>query len=433
MLDFIREKVRSLENSIIKTRRDIHKHPETAWKEFRTSALAIKKMKELGYRITMGEKAADRKAAQGLPDEETTQREIERAVLQGADPAILKEMEGLTGFWADMDFGGEGANLALRFDMDANDVTECSEACHRPANEGFSSINEGAMHACGHDAHVAIGLAVAEITAAIKNKLKGSVRFIFQPAEEGSKGALPMTKAGAADKADYIIGLHIGFQADNKESLVCGTKGFLASTKWNVKFKGVPAHAGAAPQEGRNAMLAACSAVLNLHAISRHGDGVTRINVGKLTAGEGRNVIPCEALMIMETRGYTSQLNDYMTTEAGRIIKAAAEMHGCSYEIKSEGTTKSGESSPELAELIYKTAKKIGLYTNITKIKDFGAGEDYTHMMDAVLKNGGKGTYIQVGIDRAAGHHSDKFDFDESCLFPAAELLSAAIFEILKK
>lgn len=434
MLDSIKAKAKLLEETVIKTRRDLHKHPEAGWTEFRTASFAIQKMKSLGYTITMGEKAVKKSEMMGVPKPDELKKHQERAIAQGADTALVKAMEGgLTGFWADMKFTGDGPTLALRFDMDSNDANECEDASHRPFKEGFSSINKGAMHACGHDAHVSIGIAVAEIIASMKDKLKGSIRFIFQPAEEGLRGAGPMVAAGAVDGIDYIIGMHIGFQAGKKGDLVCGAKGFLASTKWDVNFKGMAAHAGAAPQEGKNALLASCVAALNLHAISRHGDGVTRINVGKLVAGEGRNVVPPNALLVMETRGVTSELNEYMVKESGRIIKASAEMYDCEYDISVQGGTRSGESSPEMIEMVAEAAKSVPFYTNIQKLKDFGAGEDYAHMMSVVQEKGGKGTYIQVGIDKKAGHHNNKFDFDESGLLPAVELAAISVYNLLKK
>jgi len=341
---------------------------------------------------------------------------------------------GLTGMWADLQCGGgPGPRFALRCDLDSNDAVECELPAHRPFKEGFASVNRGVMHACGHDGHVAVALAVAEILAGMKDQLKGSIRLIFQPAEEGVRGAGPMVAAGCCKDVDLIVGLHIGFQAAKKGDIVCGAKGFLATTKWDVRITGKSAHAGAAPQEGRNALLAACAATTNLHAIARNGEGVTRITVGKLEGGQGRNVIPPNAFMALETRGETSALDDYMTTEAARIIKAAVEMWGCTYEVEVMGGTKSGASSPEMVAVVKKLAETMPVFTNIVEIADFGASEDYSHMMTVVQENGGQGTYIQVGTNRTAGHHNDRFDFEEDDLIPAAEILLRVIEAYLKK
>lgn len=434
MFDFIKAKAKELEQKIVERRRDLHKYAEAGWTEFRTAAVAIKTLQDLGYTIKMGEEAVRKSEMMGVPSADELKKHQERAVAQGADSELVNKMDGgLTGFTAEMKFSDGGPVLGFRVDMDSNDAFESKENDHRPFKEGFASVNDGAMHACGHDAHVAVGLAVAEIVAGMKDKLKGSIRFIFQPAEEGLRGAGPMVAAGVTKGLDYIIGMHVGFQADKAGTVVCGAKGFLASTKWDVTITGKSAHAGAAPQEGKNALLAGAVASLNLHAISRHGDGVTRINVGKMVAGEGRNVVPPNALLVMETRGVTSELNDYMVEESGRIIKASCDMYGCTYSIETTGGTQSGESSPEMIDIVQEVAKTIPYYTNIVKLKDFGAGEDFAHMMSDVQKNGGIGTYVQVGIDRTAGHHNNKFDMDESGLIPAAELMAGVVYKVLAK
>lgn len=289
----LQAKLQELIPGLVAVRRDLHKYPESAWTEFRTASMCIKKMQELGYAITMGEDAVKRDAMMGVPAADVLKGHMERAVAQGADAELVAKMEGgLTGFWADMDFGGEGPFLAVRFDMDCNDVSECDAADHRPNMEGYASVNKGAMHACGHDAHVAIALALAELVASMRDQFTGKIRFIFQPAEEGVRGAMPMEKAGAVEGVDQIFGMHIGFQANKLGKVICGTKNFLATTKADITFTGVPAHAGNAPEEGKNALLAAATALLNMHAIPRSGKGDTRITVGKLIGGEGRNVIP---------------------------------------------------------------------------------------------------------------------------------------------
>ncbi|GHV51336.1 peptidase M20 [Deltaproteobacteria bacterium] len=434
MDDVIHKKVQELKSFIINTRRDLHKHPESGWTEFRTAGIVVKRLRELGYTITMGKDAVSKMDMMGVPSAEALKQHQERAIRQGAEPGLVALMDGgLTGLWADMQCGGgDGPCFGLRFDLDSNDVGECVLPGHRPYAAGFSSINKGAMHACGHDGHVAVGLAVAEILAEMKDTLKGSIRIIFQPAEEGVRGASPMIAAGCCNGINYIVGVHIGFQAAHKGDIVCGAKGFLATTKWDVHITGKSAHAGAAPQEGKNALLAACAATTNLHAISRHGQGVTRITVGRLEGGQGRNVIPPSAFMALETRGENNELDDYMSTEAARIIKSAVDMWGCTYELEVMGGTKSGASSPEMASKVKALAETMPAFTNIMEIEDFGASEDFSHMMSVVQQNGGQGTYIQVGTNRTAGHHNDHFDFDEEDLLPAAEIVLRTVNSYLR-
>ena len=284
-------------------RRDFHAHPEAGWTEFRTAALIIRRLRELGYTIRMGEAACASDRRMGVPSSAALAAARERALEHGADAELVVGMgDGYTGFWADLDCG-PGPVTAFRFDMDCNEVAECAEESHRPVREGFASRWPGLMHACGHDGHAAVGLGLAEVLVSIRRHLRGRIRLIFQPAEEGARGALPMSEAGAVDGVDVLFGFHIGFKAEGPGTLICGTQGFLATTKRDVLFSGVPAHAGAAPEEGKDALLAACSAVVNLHAISRNGKGGTRIAVGRLEGGEARNVIPASARLFMETRG----------------------------------------------------------------------------------------------------------------------------------
>ncbi len=426
-------KVKEIHPKLTTWRRDIHKHPETGWTEFRTAALAITHLQQLGYTITMGEQAVSKAHMMGVPSADELAKHQERAIAQGADPALVAKMDGgLTGFWADL-YCSEGPMLCLRFDMDSNDANEATDPEHRPVKEGYASVNPGAMHACGHDGHVAVGLALAEIVATCKDTLKGTVRFLFEPGEEGSRGAGPMAEAGAVNGVDMILGFHIGFQADTPGTIVCGTKDFLATTKSDVTFHGVSAHAGAAPEEGKNALLAACAATLNMHAIARSGKGDTRITVGKLVGGEGRNVIPPKATLYMETRGISSDLNEYMDAETKRIIKAAADMWGCTYTIETVGGTKSGTSSPELAARVADIAREMGCFDTIVEMKNFGATEDFSHLMTLVQEQGGIGTYMQIGAKLNAGHHNSYFDFDEDCLGRSLEVLAKCVWELSGK
>ena len=406
MIEKIKELASKLEDKTIAYRKDLHHFPEPRWREFRTSSIAIKKMQELGYTITMGSDAISKEYMMSVPDENTLKQAQINAVNNGADKELVEKMTGgFTGFWADMKFSDDETFLALRFDMDSNIITESSDNTHIPFKENFSSCNHNAMHACGHDGHVAIGLTIAE----------------------------PMVKAGACNNITHILGLHIGFQAENASTIICGTYGFLASTKLNVEYTGKPSHAGAYPEEGKNALIAACNACLNLQAISRNSKGATRINVGVLNSGDARNIIPANAHLELETRGINTELNQYMEDNAIRIINASALMADCEVVIEKHGSSMSGCSSKEMIAIIKEAAKNIEEYKTIIEEKDFGAGEDFTYMLAEVQKNGGIGSYIQAGVNRYAPHHNNKFNFDNEGLRPAVEVCSIAAYNILKK
>lgn len=433
MTDTLKKMVREIEPLLIEYRRDFHKYPEAGWTEFRTAAKISEKLIEWGYTVKIGPDAVSKKDMLGVPDEEVLKKHMERAVKQGANPEIVKLMEGgLTGVVAELDCG-EGPTVALRFDIDANDINEANDEKHRPYREGFSSENPSVMHACGHDGHASMGLGVAKIIAEIKEQLKGKVRLIFQPGEEGARGASAMVAAGAVDGVDYILGAHLGFQAKKNGQLICSTGKFLATTKLDVEFIGVPAHAAAAPQEGRNALLAASCAALNMHAISRHSGGSSRITVGTLNAGQGRNVIPPNAVMKMETRGETTEINEYVYKSVQDIIAGAAKMYGVEYKTKIVGATKSGESSPEMQVRVKRIAQEMGEFTEIIDYVSFGATEDYSHLMTVVQENGGVGTYMMIGTELSSGHHDFYFDFDKSALAIGVELMVRTVVDLIGK
>lgn len=425
------ELVQEIQPLLIQRRRNFHKYPEAGWTEFRTAAKIAEILLELGYTVKLGACAVSKKDMLGVPSAEKLKIYMERAVQQGANPEIVKVMEGgLTGIIAELDCG-EGPTVALRFDIDANDINEPKEEKHRPYREGFSSENPGVMHACGHDGHAAIGLGVARIIAQLKDLLKGKIRFIFQPGEEGVRGAKAMVARGAVDGVDYILGFHIGIQAIKNKQLICGTGHFLATSKLDVTFTGIPAHAGAAPEEGHNALLAAACAVLNMHAIPRHSKGISRISVGTLNAGQARNVIPPNAEMKIETRGETTEINEYMVSSVRDIIAGAAKMYGVDYEIKIVGEAISGESSREMITKVKSIAQGSGLFTEIKDYVSFGASEDFANFMTTVQEKGGQGTYMMIGSQLAGGHHDFYFDFDESTLADSVELILEIVINLM--
>ena len=167
------------------------------------------------------------------------------------------------------------------------------------------------MHACGHDGHTALGLAVARWLMEHKDELKGTFKLIYQPAEEGVRGAVAIVGSGVLDDVDIIVGSHCGGKVKLGEvGLV--HKGVLASTKFDIYFKGTPSHAGNNPHKGHSALLAASATAMMIVGIPRHGEGASRVAVGRLVAGEGRNVTPVHAYMQTEVRGETAEINDYL-------------------------------------------------------------------------------------------------------------------------
>ncbi len=415
------QQAEELKDEMVERRRDLHRHPETGWTEFRTASMIIGELKNLGYDVKFGDDVIDEKSMMGVPSEAELTDYMQRAISEGADPELVKKMAGgKTGIVATLKTDKPGKTVAFRFDMDCNDVEEERSEEHRPAKEGFASEHKKAMHACGHDGHVTIGLSAAKLLAANKARLAGTIKLIFQPAEEGVRGAFAMMNAGVVDDVDYLFGGHIGFKATTNNCLVTMTDGFLATTKLDAEFTGVSAHAGAAPEQGKNALLAAAQAAISLNTIPRHSKGSSRINVGVLNAGTGRNVVPDIAAIKLETRGATTEIDEYMVTEAKRILNACAAMYDVKVKITMAGAAPACFADKELGHEVAELIEEKCHYDEVVEYVDMGGSEDCGYFMERVQQHGGRALYMMYGTKIAAGHHNSHFDFNEDCLWKAA-------------
>ncbi len=436
----------SLAAQVIAFRRDIHKYPELGWQEYRTASKIIELFQSLGYEVCLGEQAVQDTARLTPPTQEQCAREKARAIIQGANPALVERMgHGLTGLWVDIPLGkgkrgeNKGPLVALRFDMDANELKESAQKTHVPTAAGFQSQNTVCMHACGHDGHVAMGVGLGLILHALRTQaqlynaehLCGTVRLIFQPAEEIGQGAKAMLAAGAMVDVDFLYGIHLGIQAQDPSTLICGTTDFLANTTFEVTFEGRAAHSGLAPQEGRNALLAAATAVQGMHSIARHGKGLTRVNVGQLQVQGAPNVIPSKAFLVGETRADDTDINTWMCEEAQRICQGAAHMWGCTCTFSCIGTCVNGYSDMPLAQEVFTMAQSMPCFDRVLLSEKFLASEDFTWLLQDVQQRGGQGTFIQLGVQLCGGHHTSSFDFDEAALMRGLELLARLVWQKL--
>ncbi|MGB9866421.1 MAG: amidohydrolase [Bacillota bacterium] len=414
---------------LIELRREIHRYPELGWLEFRTTDRVARVLEALGYQVLLGEKVVRREAAMGAPSQEELAQNIRRAISEGAREHVIHQMRGLTGVVGVLDTHVDGPTIAFRVDMDALPLQEAETQSHRPYREGFSSLHQGVMHACGHDGHVAVGVGLARLLAEIRAELKGKVKLIFQPAEEGVRGARAMVEAGIADDVDYFLAFHLGLTPTDQLGVVCRSKGFLSTTKIDARFLGKAAHAGVAPEQGRNALLAAATAVLNVHAIAPSSQGVTRVNVGYMEAGSGRNIVPDKAVLKLETRGATDQLNEYVRERAIQVLEASARMYGVRCELEEVGQSGSAEGDVELAVLVGKVARAVGIELIVDEA-EVGGSEDATLFMSRVQRRGGKALYYQVLTPLAADHHNNLFDFDERAIPLAVAIAGGMVREI---
>ncbi|MCM3707428.1 MULTISPECIES: M20 family metallo-hydrolase [Cytobacillus] len=420
----------NLENQLKKWRRDFHRYPEGGFLEMRTASIVASILDELGFGLKMGRQVMSADYVMGKPNQEETAAHYQWALKNGAKKEYIEPFkEGYTGIVATMDTKKDGPTIAFRVDMDALPIHESEEASHFPQKEGFSSSVPNTMHACGHDAHTAIGLGLASLIAEHKDSLKGNFKLIFQPAEEGTRGARSMAEAGVVDDVDYLIASHVGTGVPDGH-FVASKNGFLATSKLDVTFKGVSSHAGGNPEEGKNALLAAASAAINIYAIPRHSEGATRINAGELHAGSGRNIIADKAVLKIETRGETTKINEYVKAQAEAVVAGSAQMYGVEYEIQTVGEAISAQESKELATVLHACAQEASYIKECILEDDSPAGsEDATFFIERVQQSGGQATYCIFGTELAAGHHNEKFDIKEDTMLNAVKLL----FEALKK
>src|SRR5699024_7756675 len=194
-----------LEQQLIQWRRDFHRHPEQGFLEIRTASIVAQTLETLGFQLAVGKEVMDEQSCMGKPTLAQTAEHVQWAKEHGAVEQFLPAFEeGYTGIVATLHTGRTGPTIAFRFDMDASPTFESSKQDHVPTKERFRSIADGSMHACGHDAHTAIGLGLATVLAKNVEQLNGVIKLIFHPAEEGTRGAKSMVKAGVVDDVDYL-------------------------------------------------------------------------------------------------------------------------------------------------------------------------------------------------------------------------------------
>lgn len=412
-------------------RRQFHSHPETGWLCFYATAVIAEQLKACGYRLLVGRELLGDLPLADPPAEEETDRAIRRArdrishsggqASMAAVTYWLNRMQRRTGALAILEpaAGRWEHTVMYRFDMDALPIEESEKPGHFPRAEGFASDLRGVSHACGHDGHMAAGLVCAERIARekIADRCRTRFLFLFQPAEEGVRGAsavaerLPLLVGGRIDR--FFAG-HIGFTGP--DCFVAGAGGFLETSKFDAVFTGKSAHAGRNPEEGRNALLAAAQAVTAMYQIEKPDSGIGRINVGVMHAGEARNAIAAHARIMAETRGSGSAENKYMKKQGISCIMNAARENGVSAEILPMGESVCADSSPDLAEKVLAMPSVRNLYSECRASQAFGASEDAAVLMNYVQRRGGAAVYMLFGTALAADNHQPDFDFDESVL-----------------
>lgn len=438
----IRQICESIKPIVADFRKDIHKYPEGPLVEYRTASRVIKHLQKLGYEVYYGDEANNLSAIMdSLPPPEVSEQECARAIADGADPELVEKMKyGKTGVMGVLRCG-DGPVVGIRCDMDAIHVAECDNPDHIPSRECFRSAYEGMNHSCGHDAHTAIGIGIAEAMIRLKEegKLCGTLKLFFEPAEELFAGGRSMVDSGIADDLTHIFAIHMAVHTRRTGQVAASVTDFPKIVKYDVKFIGQNAHADYAPEQGKNALLAACTATIGVNAITRHSFGNSRINVGLIHSGSEQNLnaIPGLADIVLELVAFSDDVFDFLYESSMRVIDGAASMYGCTAEVslnKSAVPVESVQCNPEMIEIVRKAADKVPEVDEFIPAGSLrGAGEDASLFIQKAQENGGMGTYIMFGSDLSNQAHTPFYDVDVRTLGIATETMVNIIADVMEK
>ncbi|MHC3437437.1 amidohydrolase [Natrialbaceae archaeon A-gly3] len=414
---------------LVELRREFHQNPEPGWREFRTTAKIVEELERIGVdEIHIGPDAINSEERLGVPPEQELSEWLEKARSEIDRPDVFNKIAGgNTGVVAVIDNGGKPC-VGLRVDIDALPIEESSDADHAPVANGFRSTNEGFMHACGHDAHITLGIGVLQ--ELLTQDFDGTFKVFFQPSEELLGGGKAMANTPHLDDVDYLMGVHVGLDKPTGE-VVAGLDGALALSRFDISFTGESAHAGFAPNEGKNAVQALVTAANNMYATPRHQDGDTRVNIGEIRSENAANVIAGSATATAEVRGESTQLMEYMKESVYDRLEHAAAMHGCDVDVAVIGESIRQDCDEEMVEAVYETAVKTASVTTPIRRGKLGASEDATYLMKNVSEGGGKATYVGIGASNPSGHHTPTFDIDEDCLQIGVSVLSSTALNLL--
>lgn len=404
-------------DQMVADRRRLHQRPEEGWTEFETMYYVVERLKSLGIPVKTGTDVINPQAVAGRRPE-VVAREIERAAANGVPRDFIEGIRELTGAVAVIETGRPGPVTAFRCDMDCVLVDENKTDDHLPYREGFASERPGLMHACGHDGHTAVGLAVAQWLSENREKLCGTFKVLFQPAEEGVRGGNAVAASGILDDVDRIIGAHVGCLCHSGEIGVC-EGGFLATSKLDIEFNGKESHAGNDPELGRSAVMAACQAAVMMQGIPRHGKGATRISIGTIHGGTARNVTPAHCEMQIEVRAETNDIHEYMLENIRNIVKAAEVAYGVTAGIKCVGSAGSLICCPETVAEVADVAGALPDVKQVSRISRPMGSEDCTALIKRVVEKGGEGAFFVFGCEHH-GHHRGDFDIQDRQNLPVA-------------
>ena len=404
------EKINKLSNNVeakvIEWRRHIHENPELSNREFKTAKYIAKHLRSLGI-------------------------EVQEGVAKTGVVGLLK---------GDL----PGKVVALRADMDALPVTERNNLPFKSlVISEYNGKKTGVMHACGHDTHVAILMGAAEVLSKMKSEIKGTVKFIFQPAEEGPPkgeegGAELMVKENVLKNPDVdaIFGLHIN-SATDVGTIKYKSGGIMAAAQdFEINIKGKQAH-GSRPWSGVDPILTAASIIQGLQTIISREAELTKegavITVGMINAGIRSNIIPESAKLVGTIRTLDYDMQKFINDRMKEMVPAIAKVH------RAEATIEITKGLPitynhiKLTEKMLPTLQRTAGAENVVKISAITGAEDFSFYQQKIpglyFFLGGKS--LEVKTEDASGHHTPDFIIDESGFVLGVKTMTALTLDYL--
>ena len=398
---------------MIADRRFLHAHPEEGWCEFETTWYIVNRLQELGLEWKAGIDVIEPTAVMGR-NAELVEKAQKRALEHGVPTDFLESLGGYTGAMAILNTGRPGPVTAIRVDIDSLPIEESTDPAHE-ANVGhYRSVYPGFSHACGHDGHTAVGLAAARWLAENRDKLCGTVKILFQPAEEGVRGAAAMAAKGIVDDVDWFAGAHIGCSARLGQVGVSHF-GYLATTKFDLRYHGLAAAAGS-PEKGRSALMCGAATCMSLGALPGHSEGITRVQIGRFESGTGRNIIAENAFLQLEVRGESTEINDYMAANVEMTVKGLAAAYGVDYELTRMGEAVTYRGDEEAVTIVKEAAAKVPGVESVVDMNAKVGSEDCTMLIRRVQEHGGKAVFFYYGCNHPGHHRGDFCIQDETSL-----------------
>lgn len=375
----LKELIAAYSDELTELRRTLHRKPEVSWEEFETTQFICEYLDGLGidYRRT--------------------------------EP---------TGVIAEITGGKPGKTVALRGDMDALQVEELN------IDLPYASTENGKMHACGHDAHTAMLLIAAKALNEIKEDLPGSVRLLFQPAEEVAEGARMMVEQGAMEDVDNVFGIHIWSQMPTHKVSCTPGPSFASADIFKVTFKGKGGH-GAMPHDCIDAAIVASSFVMNVQSVvSRTIDAQQPavVTIGKMTVGTRFNIIAENAVIEGTVRCFDPETRDYIEKQLQHYAENTAAIYGAKAEVEYTQGSLAVINDKSSAQLVQKVASEAFGEDVLFNEKPTMGAEDFSFYLEKA-----PGSFALVGSgnpekDTEWAHHHGKFNIDEDALSTGAEL-----------